>query len=137
MALVELFAIPVVLKAVDFLFGEAKEIMGARRKARQKPDSEAASPPDIPLLEQSKETVLNRKISQELAEQQVAEIEALLSQIEIYQKNRRRLDKRVALEGGIDYAPIGVVNQLYVQEDAILENSKELADLLSSLTRQS
>lgn len=134
--IVEAFAIPVLMKAVDFLFGETQKILEERRLARQKPDSEAAAPPDIPLLELDKETVLHRKVSQELAERQAEAIEALLEEINIYQRNRQRLEKRAALEGGKDFAPISVINQLHAQEDAILERSRQLAGLLDNLTRQ-
>ncbi len=80
--------------------------------------------------------VTSSKVSQELAKQETAEIKNLLETIAIYQNNRRRLDKRAALEGGEDFAPINVINQLRAQEDAILEKSKELAFLLDKLTEQ-
>ncbi len=120
-------AVPIVMKAVDFLFGEAKKILEERRQARQKPDRPVAPPPDIPLLEQDKETVLKRQVSKELVKREEQAIQGILDEAAVYQQNLQRLQKRVALEGGIDYAPIGVVNQLHAQEDALLEASQRLA----------
>jgi hypothetical protein len=53
--LVEIFAIPVLLKAVDFLFDEAKNILEERRIARQNPNLQVTDPPDIPLIDQEKD----------------------------------------------------------------------------------
>lgn len=136
MPIVEAFAVPVVLKAVEFLFGEAQKMMEARRAAYNKPNPDVTPPPDIPLLAQDKSVVLSCKISAELAQMQQETIESILWQINRYEKNRLRLEQRIALEGGEDYAPLSVVNQLHVQEDAILKRSQELANLVNNLIKQ-
>ena len=134
--LVETFAIPVLMKAVDFLFDEAKNILAERQATRQEAGRQATAPPDIPLLDQDKESILRRKVSEELARQQEQAIQSLLEEIEIYRRNYQRLKKRVALEGGLDFAPVSVANQLQAQEDAILETSQRLAAIVNALTEQ-
>jgi hypothetical protein len=131
--LVDAFAVPVVLKAVEFLFGAAKDVLEERHAARQSSESEAASVPEIPLLNQDKEAILKHKVSEELIRQQQQLMEGTLEEIGIYQKNYQRLKKRMALEGGPEFAPISVVNQLRIQEDHILEASRRLAGILDDL----
>lgn len=126
--------VPILMRAVDFLFDEAKKILQERRAARQSAERQAAPPPDIPLLDQDKQAVLERRVSEELAARQEITIQGLLEEIAIYQRNYQRLSKRVALEGGRDFAPLGVVNQLEIQEDAILERSQRLAEIVDGLT---
>jgi hypothetical protein len=131
--MIETVAIPILMRAVDFLFDEAKKILQERRAARQSTERQVAPPPDIPLLDQDKQTILERQVSEELAARQESAIQGLLEEIAIYQRNYQRLSKRVALDGGRDYAPLGVVNQLEIQEDAILERSQRLAEIVDGL----
>jgi len=133
--MIDPLAVPILMKAVDFLFDEAKKILEERRAARQSAERQVAPPPEIPLLEQDKAVVLKRRVSEELAARQEGAIKALLDEIAIYQSNYQRLSKRVALEGGRDYAPVGVLNQLEAQEDAILERSQRLAQIVDEVAR--
>jgi hypothetical protein len=130
---VEAFAIPVVLRAVDFLFGEAKSMLAERRIGRRK-ENQAPPPAPIPLLDQDKQAILKRKVSDELAREQERALEGLLEEIEIYQKNLQHLRKQAALNGGLAFAPIHVVRQMEVQEDAILDCSRQMADIIGKLT---
>jgi transposase len=132
---IEVVAVPILMKAVDFLFGEAKKILEERRAARQKDKQSVAAPPDIPLLNESKEIVVRRKVSEELVKRQEQALQGLLDEIAIYQQNLQRLQKRVALEGGMDFAPVSVVNQLRAQQDAILDKSQQLAAIVDSLSK--
>ena len=100
---------------------------------------DAAAPPatgrstaDV-LLARNREEVLQTKVSATLAEQELATVAALLDEIAIYQRNRQRLQRRVALEGGADYAPISVLNQLASQEEALLRISEQLAAIVGGL----
>jgi hypothetical protein len=133
--LVEAFAIPVLTRAVDFLFNEAKNILEERRAARQTPDLKMAAPPDIPLLEQDKEAVLKHKVSEEMAKAKERAVQSILEEIEIYQGNYYHLQKQVALGGGLDYADPGLANKLHAQEDNILEASRQLAAIIGELIR--
>jgi hypothetical protein len=56
--MIEALAVPILTKAVDFLFDEAKNIVAERRAARQNRVQVPASP-DIPLLDKNKEAILN------------------------------------------------------------------------------
>jgi hypothetical protein len=131
--MIETVAVPILMKAVDLLFGETKKILEERRAARQSAERQIAPPPEIPLLDQDKQTVVKRQVSEELATRQEGAIKALLDEIAIYQVNYQRLSKRVALEGGRDYAPVNVLNQLEAQEDAILERSQRLAQIVDGV----
>jgi hypothetical protein len=133
--MIETIAVPILMKAVDFLFDEAKKILEERRAARQSAERQAAPPPEIPLLDQDKLVVVKRQVSEELAASQETAIQGLLDEIAIYQSNYQRLSKRVALEGGRDYAPISVVNQLEAQENTILERSQRLAQIVDGVAR--
>ena len=130
---IETMAVPVLMKAVDFLFDQAKAILAERRAAHEKPGVQPAPPPEIPLLEQDKQSVVQRRVSEELVRRKEEAIDALLEEIAIYQRNYDRLKKRVALEGGPDFAPISVSNQLEAQQDAILEASQRLAAIVDEV----
>jgi|GEM_PF-2690791 len=131
-----ILGIPILLKAVDFLFDVAKGVLEERRQARREAKAAVQPLPSIPLLNQDRETVRQRKVSKRLAEQKEQAIQGILDELAIYQGNYQQLKKRVALEGGPAFAPVNVINQLRVQEDAILEASQRLATILDDLTRQ-
>jgi len=135
----EMLAFQTLTKAVDFLFTEASKILEERRLARQQGHQQAAEPPKIITLEQhpTAATVLQIKVTDELVQRKEQAIQGILDEIAIYQTNYQRFKKRVALEGGIDFAPIAVVNQLLAQEDAILEASKRLDVIFQDLIAQS
>ncbi|MBN2394515.1 MAG: hypothetical protein JXR84_27530 [Anaerolineae bacterium] len=133
----EMFAFQTLTKAVNFLFTEASKILEERRLARQQGHQQAAAPPQIITLEEhpTATTVLQIKITDELAQRKEQAIQGIMDEIAIYQTNYQRLKRRVALEGGIDFAPIAVVNQLFAQEDGILEASKRLDTILQDLMK--
>ncbi len=134
--MLDTIGVPIVMKAVDFLFGVAKSVLDERRAAREKSPAQVQAPPEIPLLDQPKETVVHRKISQDLVKRKEQAIQSTLEEIDIYQSNYQALKKRVALYGGPDYAPIADKNQLRAQEDALLEASQKLAAIVQSLSSQ-
>ena len=135
----EMFAFQTLTKAVNFLFTEASKILEERRLARQQGHQQAAEPPKIITLEEhpTATTVLQIKITDELAQRKEQAIKGIMDEIAIYQTNYQRLKRRVALEGGVDFAPIAVVNQLFAQEDGILEASKRLDMIFQDMIAQS
>ncbi len=132
---IEAIGIPILMKAIDFLFNEAKNIMEERRAARQSSKSQAKEPPEIPLLDQPKETVVRRKVSEDLVKRKEQAIQGILTEVEIYQQNYQRLRERIALYGGVKFAPVGDVNQMEAQQDAILEASQRLAALVDEVEK--
>jgi hypothetical protein len=131
--MIDAFAIPVLMKAVDFLFGEVKEIMEDRRLARKQVEKNKKD--EIPLLGKSKDEVMKAKVSEQALAQRQQAIQGTLEELIIYHANYQRLKKRVALDGGIDYTDVSIANQLRLQEDALIEVSQKLGILIDGLTK--
>jgi hypothetical protein len=131
----EPFAISILMKAVDFLFGEAKTILEERRTARQNSKQQTTPAPDIPLIRQDKESLIKQLVAKELVKYNEQAIRSILDEIETYRYNLEHCRRRVALEGGLPYASLSAINELRVQEDCILEASQRLASILDSLTK--
>lgn len=136
MPYVELFAIPVLLKAVDFLFGEAQKMMEERRTDRQE-NASLPAPPEIPLLGRTKDSLLQTRVSEELARQQEKEVGHILELLEGYRQNRHWAREQVMNYGGLAHAPIITRNTLLTQEKEIFKLSQELAEIVERLSRGS
>lgn len=132
--LVETFAIPVLNKAVDFLFDQVKKILEERRAARQSGKTDV-EPPNIPLLEQEKEVVLKHKVSEEAAKQKERRIQAILEEVAIREKNYQDEKINIARHGSIYDAPTIARHRFQEAEDALLETSQRLANEIESLTK--
>jgi HEAT repeat protein/tRNA A37 threonylcarbamoyladenosine biosynthesis protein TsaE len=135
--LIEMVGIPVLLRAVDFLFDEAKKIWDERRAARQSDESHVPAPPDIPLLAQDKGLVLKRKVSKEAVQRKERAIQGILKEIEVHEQNYQDARIGIARHGGRYDAPPILRHRLQEHEDAILEASQRLATLVESLSKHS
>jgi len=131
---IEVLAVPILVKAVDFLFDQAKETLAERRDARQKEHSQINPPLEIPLLDKDKESVLNRRVSEEMVRLKQKEVESTLVEIAAYQKNLQRLREQIAAAGGPKNAPIDKLSLRDAQEESVLEASARLAKIIDSIT---
>lgn len=139
----ETVAVPILLKAVDFLFGEGSKILGERRERRKsevqasevKPggvlssSSNAAVPT---LMIQSKDGALSQSVVESTWSNSEANIKHLMSLLEIYTKNYYLAKQQYAKWGSALVPPI-IVNNLNEAENDIAKSTKQLQAALSQI----
>jgi hypothetical protein len=134
--MLETASLPILIKAVDFLFDECKKIMDERREKRKPAKTEPPQPVSAPAeVVQTKESVLRLPIRPEAWTQTEKQVNHLMTLLEIHQDNRRLLSKQAAQWGEALVPPI-IVNSLRNEETKILEIGAELQTLLSEVYAQ-
>ena len=147
--MIEVIGIPLLMKAVDFLFDEGHKIIRERRERRQsvqkkgenkllvtKPVEKTES--DIETLAstdsvQSREDMLHQKISEAAWSAREKEIEHLLSLAEIHSRNYRLATEQYARWGEALVPPI-IVNNLEEAENSVADTMRKLQAALNKVS---
>jgi|GEM_PF-665371 len=133
--------LPVLLKTLDFLFGEGSKILEERRERRKAQQQETAKekttiPPQAGTTPkdviQSKEAALSQPIAESAWLVSEAEIKHLLSLLEIHTKNYHLAKEQYAKWGRTLVPPI-IVHNLTEAENEIAATTKELQAALSKV----
>jgi hypothetical protein len=137
--MLEAFAIPVLMQAVDFLFEEGSKILQERRERRQaqhkeektgpQPGKEGEGTPPPSGAIQSKEELLGQEISAAAWSTYEAEVRHQMSLLEVYTRNYHLAQEQYARWGSALVPPI-IVNNLEENEHAIAEIMRKLQELL-------
>ena len=141
--MIETMAVPVLMKAVDFLFGEGTKILDERRKRREEKaenkksnaEDDTSAPSTKNALEDlisTKEMALAQPIRKFIWLESEKEIDHLFSLIDIHRKKYYLAQKQYAIYGDADVPP-RVIHQLEESEQGILENTKKLKLILSKV----
>lgn len=141
--IVEAFSIPILLKATEFLFNEAGKILQERRERRQaeeKPFTQEIE--TLTTLSQdseqaqdtltSKEVAITQMIDENSWENSRAEIEHLISLLEIHTRNYYLAQKQYAKWGSALVPPI-IMNNLDEAEDEVAKTTIKLQNALSKV----
>lgn len=156
--MIEVAAIPILMKAVDFLFVEGSKILQERRERRkaeletksntttsqptgEKENAETTQPTEstvaeptngteVPNVIQSKETALNIPVDEAIWKDSEAEVKHLLSLLEVYAKNYY-LAKEQYAKFGSALVPSIIVHNLAEAEDGIAATTEDLQTALS------
>jgi hypothetical protein len=138
--MIDPITLPILLKAVDWLFGEGSKILQERRERRRSAQaageaetSEAPTPTtslDNVNTIRSKEDALSQSVSPIFWKDSEPRVEHLLSLIDIYTKNYY-LAKEQYARWGDALVPSIIVHNLTESEDNILIVTKELQSILS------
>lgn len=124
-------AVPVLMKALDFLFGEAAKILQERRERRRSKDASVMqSIPQGAIV--SKEEALAVSIDDTRWSNVEKEVEHLLSLLEIYKANYYLAKEQYAKFGGAMVPPI-IMHNLQEAEDGISETVSKLERLLEEI----
>ncbi len=134
--MIETVSIPILLKAVDFLFEEGKKILKERRerqKAEQdveitKPETTGKSLPNEVKVSDAidtKEVAMSQRISESVWLNSEAKIKHLMSLLEIHTRNYYLAKEQYAKWGSALVPPV-IVNNLTEAEDAMAETMKAL-----------
>ena len=140
--------IPILLKAIDFVFDEGRKILEERRERRKtseaSPASTAAEPSsnpepvselraaDIQEANQIKQDLLTSKIDEILWKDHELEVQHLVRLLETYSRNYHLASEQFAKWGSALVPPI-IVHNMTEAENSMLETLKKLEDVLSKV----
>lgn len=136
--MLEAIAVPVVLKAVDFLFEEVSKIINDSKTKRNNPKQDEKKQPEL-AFDDSVESVISTKeqatiqpISEDSLRRNKAKIEHLIRLLEIYTKNYYLAKEKYA-RWGSELVPAVIVHSLDESEEQVIQTAKELQDVLSDM----
>lgn len=135
--------VPILLKTLDFLFGEGSKILQERRERRkaaqagEKPKADKDTPPSTSKLDlveviQSKEAALSQEITASAWSTSEAKVKHLLSLLETYTRNYYLAKEQYAKHGSALVPPI-IVHNLAEAEDGVATTMKELESVLTTV----
>jgi hypothetical protein len=158
--MIEVAAIPILMKAVDFLFVEGSKILQERRERRkaeletksdattaqstgEKEDVETTQPTEstvaettsgteVPSVIQSKEAALSIPVDEAVWKDSEAEVKHLLSLLEVYTKNYY-LAKEQYAKFGSALVPSIIVHNLAEAEDGVEATTEKLQTALGKV----
>lgn len=140
--------IPILLKAIDFVFDEGRKLLEERRERRK--TSEASAPPPAgepvePALEvtpaevqernETKQELLTSKIDEILWKNHEAEVQHLVRLLETYSRNYHLASEQYA-KWGDALVPSIIVHNMTQAENAMAETLKKLEDVLSKVYKK-
>ena len=145
--MIETVGIPILLKAVEALFGEGskflREIIQERRRLQKegRDDPELSSEPtsspgdetDVSDAITSKEDALRQKIQESAWVNMEARIESLTRLLEIYRGSYYKLRELAALHGGPEFSPLIVQHSLDRTKEQIAKIMTEMQDALTEV----
>jgi len=136
--------LPILLKALDFLFDEGHKIMEERRERRRKQDNLPIEPADpskdiVPHQPQadnaSKQDLLESKVDEFLWHNHEQELQHLVRLLQTYSGNYHLAREQYAKWGDALVPPI-IVNNLKDSENSMIETLKRLETVLSKVYKK-
>ena len=134
--------IPVLLKAIDFIFDEGRKILEERRERRKTSEANTASPAaepspapepaDIQETNQIKQELLTSKIDEIRWKDHELEVQHLVRLLETYSRNYHLASEQFAKWGSALVPPI-IVHNMTEAENSMVETLKKLEDVLSKV----
>jgi hypothetical protein len=133
--------LPILLKAIDFVFDEGRKILEERRERRKKQDELSKSDPEsskeIALPEpqkaaEIKQDLLASKVDEILWRNHEEEVQHLVRLLETYSRNYHLASEQYAKWGDALVPPI-IVNNLRESENSMVETLKRLEAVLSKV----
>ena len=151
--MIEAIQIPILLKAIDFLFDEGRKILQERRE-RRKAETEAPSisgdaqpaqvtPPvketakaeEVQKEETDKQELLTSKVDELAWRDNEEEVQHLLRLLETYSRNYHLSKEQYAKWGSALVPPI-IVHNMTEAENSMLKTLKQLEDVLSKVYKK-
>ena len=137
--------IPILLKAIDFVFDEGRKLLEERRERRKTSEASATTPavepaPEVTPAEaqegnETKQDLLTSKIDEILWKNHEAEVQHLVRLLETYSRNYHLASEQYAKWGDALVPPI-IVNNITQAENAMAETLKKLEDVLSKVYKK-
>jgi hypothetical protein len=137
--------IPILLKAIDFVFDEGRKILEERRERRKlddpAPKSEAQQPETEPAIpepepeQELKQDLLTSKIDEILWQNHEMEVQHLVRLLETYSRNYHLAREQYAKWGDALVPPI-IMHNMADAEKSMLETIKQLEVVLSKVYKK-
>ena len=137
--------IPVLLKAIDFIFDEGHKILQERRERRrlsaavqesESPEPAAeVTPEDVQKNIEIKQDLLTSKVDESLWKNHELEVQHLVRLLETYSRNYYLASEQYAKWGDALVPPI-IVHNMTAAENAMAETIKKLEDVLSKVYKK-
>jgi len=134
----EAIGVAALMKGVDFLYGEAKELLKANREAKKKRGeidktgiaNEKLAEVDAEVVKQS---VINANPAALKLQDFAQEVEHCIEQIHKNRSNKRLLENQLAQYGGFEFAPLITQNQIRRSEEEIVLWTMKLKDIIENV----
>ena len=137
--------LPILLKAIDFVFDEGRRILEERRERRklndnspknedQEPAKEITAPEPEKEIE-IKQDLLASKIDEILWQNHELEVESLVKQLGKHTESYYILKEQYATWGSALVPPV-IVLQMNEKENSMIETIKRLEDILSKVYKK-
>jgi len=137
--------LPILLKAIDFVFDEGRKILEERRERRKSLDAPAKSEEPEPAKEialpepqkeiEVKQDLLTSKIDELLWQNHEEEVNHLVKLLETYSRNYHISKEQYAKWGGALVPPI-IVHNMAEAEDSMIETIAKLENILSKVYKK-
>ena len=137
--------LPILMKAIDFVFEEGRKILEERRERRKSGDAaskseeqESVKEPALPEPEKEREIkqdLLSSKIDEILWKNYEWEVEKLVKRLEIHTQNYHHHKEQHA-KWGSDLVPSVIVHRITEAENSMIETIKELEIVLSKVYKK-
>jgi hypothetical protein len=137
--------LPILLKAIDFVFDEGRKILDERRERRKTSDSTPTSENQEPAREMTpiqiqekneiKQDLITSKIDEILWQNHELEIQHLVKMLEKHTKNYYILKEQAAQWGSALVPPV-IMLQIEERENLIMETRKQLEIILSKVYKK-
>lgn len=138
-------SLPILLKAVDFIFDEGRKILDERRERRKaqdpaaeptaaKPENEVSQEP-AKVLAETKQELLSSKIDEMQWKNHEAEVGHLVRLLDTYSGNYRLAKEQYSKWGSALVPPI-IVHNLTEAENAVIDTTAKLETLLARIYKK-
>jgi len=137
--------LPILLKAIDFIFDEGRKILEERRERRKNSDSvpmgetqepiQASTPTEIQVQNETKQDLLASKIDEILWQNHELEIQHLVTLLETHTKFYYMLKEQSAQWGSALVPPM-IMLEIEKRENLIMETRKQLEKVLSKVYKK-
>ena len=140
--MLETVQIPILLKAIEFVFDEGRRILEERRERRKTealaqnnptPEPEVEiTPAEVQKRDEIKQDLLKSKVNEILWQNHELEVKHLVKLLETYSRNYHIASEQYARWGSALVPPI-IVHNMTESENAVAETLKKLEDVLSKV----
>ena len=137
--------LPILMKAIDFVFEEGRKILEERRERRKSSDTtsksedhESAKEPALPAPEKAKETkqeLQTSKVDESLWQNHEAEVKHLVKLLETHTRNYHLASEQYAKWGSALVPPI-IMHNLTDAENSIAATIQQLEIVLSKVYKK-
>lgn len=143
--MLETIQIPILLKAIDFVFDEGRRILDERRERRKEQETPAKIeepepqkvivPPEPEQIQEVKQDLLTAKVDELLWKNHEDEVQHLVRLLETYSRNYHLAKEQYAKWGDALVPPI-IVHNLASAENSMAETIQKLETVLSKVYKK-